>query len=223
MSDELSAALRQFATEQETAPVLTGAQVRGRAVRRARRRTAVTLGAATAVLALVALALVTDSAGDGKQRQIPAAPPTVPSPPPASAVPSVTAMPGPVTGTIDLGRGTLTVGDRVMPISMGFDRNPASKGPMTVYQKYVTKLLTVANAANGTRYKAEISYAVELRGPGNEPVYVGAARSYTVEGIDKSDTGTGWITLNQSDAKWFYEQAETAGVLSIGDTASASP
>ncbi|MFJ3305881.1 L,D-transpeptidase [Streptomyces sp. NPDC086549] len=226
MSDELSSALREFAAEHETPAVVGGAEIRRRAVRRARRRVAGMLGAGAAALALVAFAWNLDLAGDGKQRQVPAAPPAVsahPSPSPSpttSAVPSPTATPVLVVGTIDRGRRTLTVGGKVMPMGSGFDKNPTLRGPMTVYKKPGKTTLTVTNQTNGTRYNAVISYAVELRDAGNEPVYVGTAFAYNVKGIGKYDTSGGWIALDQADAKWFYDDVKTGGVLSVTGTAS---
>ncbi|MFF7970688.1 hypothetical protein [Streptomyces sp. NPDC007905] len=221
MSDELSAVLHEFAAEHETPPILTGAEIRGRAVRRARRRAAGTLGACAAALAMVAFALTLDSAQDGTRRQVPTVPPAVPAPPAASAALSSPAVAVPVAGTIDLGRRTLTVGVRVMPMLLGWDRNSALKGPLTVYKKHAVKVLTV-NRTDGTRYNAVVSYAVELRDAKNKPVYVGTALSHNVKGIRKYDTSSGWIALDQADAKWFYEDATTGSVLSDTGTASCS-
>lgn len=233
MSDELSTALREFAAEHESPPVLSGAEVRRRAVRRTRRRLAGTLAAGAAALALVGftLTLTLDSTANGKRHQPPAAPAPAPPPPAApsspapspalSAVPSSPAAPTaavPVAGTIDRGRRTLTVGDRVMPMASGFDKSPAFNGPLTVYKKHADKTLTVTNGSDGLRYNAEIVYAVELRDAENQPVYVGTNLSYNTEGIGKYEAASGWIALDEADAKWFYGDARTGSVFSVTGT-----
>jgi len=224
LSAELSTALREFAAEHETPTVLTGAEVRGRAVRRTRRRMAGTLGAGAVALALVAFALTLnpDSEGRGKQRQVPAAPPAVPSSPPAaSGTASSPAARVPVTGTVDLGKRILSVGDRVMPMTSGLTDSRKFAGPMTVYsRKPDNKVLYVNDPAYGTRYNAEISLAVELLDADKEPVYVGAALSYNKKDLGKYATSGGWISLDPADAKWFYTNVKTGSVLSLTGTAS---
>ncbi len=75
---ELSLALRRFAAGNETYSPLTGAQVRGRAARRARRRVTGILVAATAAVALVAYASTLDLTDSSNRRHStqPAAPGT---------------------------------------------------------------------------------------------------------------------------------------------------
>jgi hypothetical protein len=225
LSAELSTALREFAAEHETPTVLTGAEVRGRSVRRTRRRVAGTLGAGAVALALMAFALTLnpDSEGEGKQRQVPAAPPAVPtsSPPAASATASSPAARGPVAGTVDLGKRILTIGDRVMPMTSGLTGSRKLVGPMTVYsRKPDNKVLNVNDPTYGTRYNAEMSLAVELLDANKEPVYVGAALSYNKKDLGKYATSGGWISLDPADAKWFYTNVKTGSVLSLTGTAS---
>ncbi|WP_406457951.1 hypothetical protein OH768_27510 [Streptomyces sp. NBC_01622] len=213
-TDELSVALREFAAEQEARPVLTGAEVRGRAVRRARRRMAGTLGAGAVALALVGLALTLDLTGKDDGRQLPgAATPAVPSqsqaPTPSPSAASA-AVPTPVstvpaTGTLDLAKRALTVGDRVMPLTSDSSNRPALVGPLTVYRKHDTKVLA------GT---TEILLAVELRDAHNEPVYVGVTTFYKRKSLGTQGTG-GWIGLDGADAKWFYQDAKIGSVLSV--------
>lgn len=219
-SAELSTALHEFAAEHETPPVLTGAEVRGSAVRRARRRMAGTLAAGAVALALLAFALTLDLAEEGNQRQVPAASPAVPSTPATSGGASPLAPVVPITGTVDLRRRILTVGDRVMPLTKEFLNSPKIVGPMTVYKKHDTKVLTVTNPTDGAGYNAEVSLAVELRDANNEPVYVGVALSYKGKGFAKHDTSSGWIGLDVADAKWFYAYAKIGSVLSVTGTVS---
>ncbi|MFJ9244579.1 hypothetical protein [Streptomyces sp. NPDC101776] len=241
MSDELSTqlatALREFAADQETRPVLTGAEVRGRAGHRARRRTAGTLGAGAVALALVAFVLtlglgdltgstgVSDPAGAGQRRQAPAATPSVSAPAPAPRV-TAEATPTPVSstpaaGTVALGKGVLVVGDRVMRLTSGLPESPEVVGPLTVYKKPDTKVVTVPVLTSQAAYVTEVSLAVELRDAHDEPVYVGIAVSYKGEntGTDAINSGS-WIGLDSADAKWFYDNARIGSVLSVTGTQS---
>ncbi|MFD4561698.1 hypothetical protein ACFWP5_46590 [Streptomyces sp. NPDC058469] len=221
---ELSIALGEFAAGQETRPVLTGAEVRGRAVRRGRRRMAGTLGAGAVAFAVVAFALTvgftdsaTDPAGDGNGRQLPAA--THADPVPSPRVPSTDVSTPlqrtPVTGTVALGKRALIVGGRVMPLTSGLPDSRGLVGPLTVYKKHETKVVTVTDLTGGVAYTTEVSLAVELRDTNNEPVYVGIAFSYKEKSIGKHDTGAGWIGLDPTDAKWFYGDVKIGSVLSI--------
>ncbi|MEV8542852.1 hypothetical protein [Streptomyces sp. NPDC051572] len=233
-NSELFTALGELAAANETFPALTGAEVRGRAVRRGRRRMAGTLGAVTAALALVAFALtvdLTDSAdsanpaGPGGSHRIPAATPTVPSASPSVSTPSPVASsavpPTPVTAGLDLRKRVLIVGKRAMPLTDSSLNTPKVVGPLTVYDKQPdVKILTVVDSTAGARYNAEISYAVELRDADNEPVYVGAALGYDKENIGKYETSGGWIDLDASDAKWFYASVKTGTAIEVTGTTS---
>lgn len=237
MSDELSTALSEFAADQETRPVLTGAEIRGRAVRRARRRMAGTLGAGAVALALVAFVLTagfpgstgsSDPAGEGRRGQLPAAStPAVPSPRGTSGKTSAPEPGAPVVGTVSLAKSALYVGDRVMPLTSSLPDGPKVVGPLTVYRKHVTKVVTVTVLTAGTAYTTDVSLAVELRDAHDEPVYVGLAFSYK-EGSSKGETGNdtgaratgGWIGLDAADAKWFYANAKIGSALSITGSSS---
>ncbi|MDH6214837.1 L,D-transpeptidase [Streptomyces pseudovenezuelae] len=228
---ELSGALREFAARHETSPALTGAEVRGRAaVRRARRRVTGTLVAATAALALVAFALTLDltnstnsasPAGSGTQRQIPAATPSAAQ----SASATVSPVPRtPVTaGSVDLGKGIMIVGKRVMPLTDGSPNTPKVVGPLTVYDRRPeVKTLTVTTPTGDARYNAEISYVVELRDADNMPVYVGAALRFDKENVGRYATSAGWIDLDESDAKWFYASVKPGTAIEVTGTKSAT-
>ncbi|WP_327402546.1 hypothetical protein OG194_22075 [Streptomyces sp. NBC_01288] len=228
VDSELSTALRELAARHETLPVLSGAAVRGRAVRRGRRRTAGTLGAGAVAFALVAFALsvgFTHSADDGDGRQIPAATHADPVPSPRVTSPEVT-TPVPrasATGTVVLGKRALIVGDRVMPMTSGLPDGLDLAGPLTVYKKHETKVETVTDLAGGVAYTTEVSLAVELRDTDDQPVYVGIAFSSKEQSTGKRDTGAGWIGLDSADAKWFYEDAKIGSVLSVTGAVSRTP
>ncbi|MFE2419869.1 hypothetical protein [Streptomyces hokutonensis] len=227
MSDELSVLLRELAAEQEARPALTGAQVRGRAVRRARRRTAGMLGAGAVALALVGLALTLDLTGKDNGHRLPgAAAPAVPSqsaspsPSAASAAASTPVSAVPAGGTLDLAKRALLVRRRVMPLTTESANSPVFVGPLTVYGKHGTKVLTVTDSTAGGALYTEVTLAVELRDADNKPVYVGVTRSYKGRSLGKQGTGgtdgTGsWIGLDGADAKWFYQDAKIGSVLSI--------
>ncbi|MEV1079573.1 L,D-transpeptidase [Streptomyces sp. NPDC050211] len=218
-SAELSTVLHEFAERHETPPVLSGADVRGRAVRRARRRRAGALAAGTSALALVAFALTLDPAGEGNHRQVPAATPAVPSPPPATSGEPTPALP--TSGTVDLDRLTLTVGKRVMTMTSGVADSSGPVGPLTVYRKLDNTALPVINPTDGTRYNTDVSLAVELRDADNQPFYVGAILAYETKGIGKYDTTSGWVSLDAADAKWFFTSVKTGSSFSVIGSASA--
>jgi hypothetical protein len=217
---ELSTALRELAAHHETFPALTGAEVRGRAVRRGRRRMAGTLGAGAVAFAVVAFALTagfTDSAGDGNERQLPAATHADPVPSPrvtSTQVPNPVPR-APVTGTVALGKRVLIVGGRAMPLTSGLPDSPGLVGPLTVYKKHATKVVTVTDLTGGVAYTTEVSLAVELRDTHDQPVYVGIAYSYKEKSTGKHDTGAGWIGLDPTDAKWFYGDVKIGSALSV--------
>lgn len=224
MSDELSAELRELAARQESRPVLTGAEIRGRAVRRGRRRVVGALGAGAVAVALVASALTLGftgltgsegSSGDGYGRQLPAATHALPSPRVTSGGTSTPARRAAAVGTVFLGKRALIVGDRVMPMTSGLPDSGKLVGPLTVYEKHETKVVTVTELTGGIAYTTEISLAVELRDARNEPVYVGVAFSSKEKSTGEDDTGGTWIGLDSADAKWFYEDAKIGSALSV--------
>ncbi|MEW1828301.1 hypothetical protein [Streptomyces sp. NPDC088196] len=222
---ELSIALHDLAARNETFPLLSGAEVRRRAVRRGRRRTAGVLGAGVVAFAGVALALTvgfTGSDEDGNERQLPAATHAdpVPSPRVTSGGASTPAPRTPVTGTLALGKRVMVVGNRVMALTSGFSDGAEVVGPLTVYKRHETKVVTVTDLTGGTAYTTEVSLAVELRDAQDEPIYVGIARSYKEKAVGTQETGAGWIGLDSADAKWFYDDAKIGSVLSVTGTKS---
>ena len=217
---ELSIALHDLAARNEAFPPLSGAEVRRRAVRRGRRRTAGVLGAGAVAFAVVALALTagfTGSAEDGNERQLPAATHAdpVPSPRVTSGGASTPAPRTPATGTVALGKRVMIVGSRVMPLTSGFSDGSEIVGPLTVYKRHETKVVTVTDLTGGIAYTTAISLAVELRDVNNEPVYVGIAFSSKEKSTGEQDTGAAWIGLDSADAKWFYEDAKIGSVLAV--------
>lgn len=225
VSSEVSAELRELAARQESRPVLTGAEIRGRAVRRGRRRVVGGLGAGAVALAVIAFALTagfTHSDDDGNGRQLPAATHAdpVPSPRVTSTDASTPVPRKPVTGRVVLGKRVLIVGGRVMPMTSGLPDSPEPAGPLTVYKKHETKVVTVTDLAGGVAYTTEVTLAVELRDTHGEPVYVGIALSSKERSVGEQDTGAGWIGLDSADAKWFYQDAKIGSVFSVSRAGS---
>ncbi|MGW0835851.1 hypothetical protein [Streptomyces prunicolor] len=232
LSTELSAELRELAVRQESRPVLTGAEIRGRAVRRGRRRVVGTLGAGAVAVALVASALTLGftgftgsegSSGDGNEGQLPAATHALSSPPSPRVTSGAASTPAPravAVGTVALGKRALIVGDRVMPLTSGLPDSRKLVGPLTVYKKHETKVVTVTDLSDGTAYTTEVSLAVELRDAHNEPVYVGVAYSSKEKSTGKYGTGGSWMGLDPTDAKWFYQDAKIGSVLSVTGSVS---
>ncbi|WP_416970430.1 hypothetical protein [Streptomyces sp. 4F14] len=224
MSDELSRALHELASANETPPAVSGPQIRARAVRRTRRRTAVALGASAAAVALLAVGLTRGGDEPGPRDRPPAAAPASSAAPTTSAPPSLSPSPSPSNsiatavpagGSIDLTARTLTVGGRVMKLGSGFDNSPTVKGPLTVREKPGSRTLTVTNGADGTRYNAVISSVVLLLDADRRPVYIGASDSYNADAIGTHETADGWLALDRTDAKWFYGEAQLGAVLSV--------
>lgn len=214
MSDELTHALHELASAHETPPPLTGPEIRARAVRRSRRRTAVALGATASAVALLVVGLTRGADDPAPRNHPPAVSRTTGPAPTTSPSPASSDAPAPTTGTVDLTGRTLTIGGRRMELASGFDNSPTLKGSLTVGEKPGTKTVTVTNTTDGTRYNAVISSAVELLDADGRPVFIGASDSYNTEGIGTYEKADGWLALNQSDAKWFYGEAELGEVLS---------
>ncbi|MGW0766137.1 hypothetical protein [Streptomyces sp. NPDC002676] len=211
MSDELSAALRELAATHAAAPVVGGAEIRDRAMRRRRRRRAVaTLGAGAAALALLGFALTLHLGGNtdhSADRRTPAVTR------PGSAPPSA-ATPAPVSGTLDLPRRTLTFGGHVMPILSKLDVPLEFTSPMTVVAKPVRGELTSDALSNG-RAVVNVPYAVELRAGADQPLYVG---TFSPQLKALSD---GWIGLAPEDASWFFARVRLGDTISV--TTGAKP
>ncbi|WP_435216270.1 hypothetical protein [Streptomyces sp. bgisy034] len=210
MSDELSAALRELAAEQATAPVLDGPGIRARALRRRRRRrTAVGLGAGTAALAVVGFAVHVNLGGQ------PDGPPASRIPPAAShsgSVPPSTATPMPAAGTLDLLRFTLTVDGQDLPVVSKYaDRNGFS-GPLTVVARHASRDLPFEVRSKGP-VKVNVPYVVELRDTEDRPFYIGAFTKPLALG--DFETRSDWIGLDTEDAAWFYARTRIGDALAV--------
>ncbi|MFE1878767.1 hypothetical protein [Streptomyces diastatochromogenes] len=220
MSDELSAALRELAATQATPPVLGGAEIRARAIRRRRRRrTAAALGAGTAALALLGFALTLHLGADPDHRAG-ARPPAVTRPP--SALPP-TATPVPVSGTLDLRGHTLTFGGRVLPVLSAFDVPAGYTTPMTVVAKQTRTALTVEVRSKGP-VVVEVPYAVELRDGEGRPLYVGSFAP-EVKVLSDYDVSGRVIGLGTEDAQRFYARIRLGDSISLttGTRPTAAP
>ncbi|MFD8520947.1 hypothetical protein ACFV2D_13150 [Streptomyces capillispiralis] len=213
MSDELAAALREMAARHETPPRVDAAGIRDRARRRSRRRrvTAVLGTAATAACALTAVAFTLHTGDPAGHHQIPGAASATPTPTPTPTSPA----PAPA-GVLDLGRHTLTVGDRVMRVdSHSFARFPDGSR-MTVVAKAPLESLPLEGAeASGADVK--VPYLVELRTPDREPVYVGAL-AFDVKALAAFPAKAGWAGMSVRDAEWFYRRARVGDRIEITST-----
>lgn len=210
MADELSAALRELAAAHATAPAVGGPATRARAMRRVRRRrTAATLGAGTAALALLGLALSLHPGGDrdDPDRRGPAA-----VAPPRST-PSPTAVPSPVVGMLDLSGRTLTFGGRAIPMLSESDALFGSTSPMTVVAKEDPGEMPLDTSREGPAIgptTVSVRYVVELRDGEGRPHYIGLF-STQLKDLSDNDEG-GWIGLGPEDAEWFHTRVR------LGDT-----
>lgn len=222
MCDELSTALQELAARNEAPPLIGGFEVRGRAVRRGRRRRAVlAFGAGAAALALTAFALTLNAGDGGEHRQAPAATPRLPSPS-ASASASASATSTPVSGTVDLNGRTLTVDDRALAITSGSVRSPAPVGLMTVSAKWDLKRVTTGELFKGV-YEVTYPYVIELRDAENDQVYVGAL-DHSKKARATDTPTTGWIGLALNDAAWLYERLKVGDSISvIAENATEAP
>ncbi|MBT3153384.1 hypothetical protein HTV45_21360 [Streptomyces sp. CHD11] len=222
MSDELGVALRDLVARYETPPRVDAAEIRGRAGRRSRRRrTALALGTAACVLTAVALTLDTGAPAGNRHR--PGTAPDVPAPSaaaPGEAAPSM-ATPGPRTsssGVLDLGRHTLTVGDRVLRVaSHSFGRIPAGTR-LTVAAKTESDLLPLEGRP-GTEKPVEVPYLVELRTPGREAVYA-AGLTFDTRALMSVPGKDGWVGMSLGDAEWFYHRVRVGARIEITSTAT---
>ncbi|GHH90345.1 hypothetical protein [Streptomyces capillispiralis] len=215
MSDELAAALREMAARHETPPRVDAAGIRDRARRRSRRRrvTAVLGTAATAACALTAVAFTLHTGDPAGHHQIPGAASATPTPTPTPTPTSPAPAPA---GVLDLGRHTLTVGDRVMRVdSHSFARFPDGSR-MTVVAKAPLESLPLEGAeASGADVK--VPYLVELRTPDREPVYVGAL-AFDVKALAAFPAKAGWAGMSVRDAEWFYRRARVGDRIEITST-----
>ncbi|GAA4064633.1 hypothetical protein [Streptomyces shaanxiensis] len=224
MSDELSAALRELAASGAAPPEVGGAGIRARAMRRRRRRrAAVTLGAGTAALALLGLALTSalDGSADHPGRpQVPAAEGSVSGP--AQSVPPSPSTPLPVSGTLRLPDITLTVGRRALSILSAYDGSIGFTGPLTVAAKHAERDLAVDIPTKGP-VKVSVPYVVELRDRQGRSLYVGTFTKPLALG-DPYPTSD-WIGLDAEDAKWFYARIRVGDSIAVTavTTPSATP
>ncbi|MFE6175230.1 hypothetical protein [Streptomyces sp. NPDC056464] len=213
MSDELSSALRELAASRATQPAVDGKAIRARAIRRRRRRTAVALGAGTAALVLLGLAL--KPALDGHPDQpaaprIPAADGTATGP--ERSLPPSSAAPAPVSGTLSLPERTLTVGGRVLPVLSAFDGRTRLTGSLTVTAKHTERDLVVDVPSEGP-LKVNVPYVVELRDTQGRLLRVGM---YTKPlALGDPDTTGDWLGLDGADAKWFYSRVRLGDRMAL--------
>ncbi|MGW1610727.1 hypothetical protein ACWCQZ_15175 [Streptomyces sp. NPDC002285] len=222
MSDELSAALRELAAAEATQPAAFGAEIRGRALRRRRRRrVAATLGAGTAGLTALAVALTLHLGGtpDHQDRLHP--PAATPAEPP---LPSPT-TPEPVSGTLDLPGRTLTFGGRPMPILWESAREaPATPTTsMTVVAKQEQRDLPV-DIPSKDRAMVDVPYVVELRDGSDQPLYVGSFTAQ-LKSLTGFRVGGTLIALGPEDAKSFYARVGVGERISVttGATPTSTP
>ncbi|MFF8635565.1 hypothetical protein ACF052_15425 [Streptomyces pilosus] len=213
MSDELGAALRELAAQHETPPRLAAAEIRGRATRRSRRRKAA-LALGTAATAACVLAAVTHTLHTGDAtgtRHLPGAASDAPPPGPATPDPRTTS-----SGVLDLGRHTLTIGDRVMRVdSHSFGRFPAGTR-LTVRAKTEMDLLPLeGRPESGTEVK--VPYLVELRTPGQQPVYAGGL-AFDTKALMALSADSGWVGMSVTDAEWFYRRVRVGDGIDLRST-----
>ncbi|MGW4020283.1 hypothetical protein [Streptomyces sp. NPDC005009] len=213
MSDELAGALRELAAQHETPPRVGAAEVRDRARRRSRRRRATAaLGtAATAACVLTAVAFTLHTEEPARNGRTPAAASDARTPAPT------TATPVPVSdGVLDLGRHTLTVGERVMRVdSHSFRRFPPGSR-MTVTAKADLRTLPLEGATESGK-AVKVPYLVELRTPDRQQVYAGAL-AFDTKALAALSAETGWLGMSLTDAEWFYTRARTGDRIEITST-----
>ncbi|MFC8090471.1 hypothetical protein [Streptomyces sp. NPDC057301] len=229
MSDELSAALRELAAAEATQPVAAGAEIRGRALRRRRRRrVAAALGAGTAGLTALAVAVTLHLGGtphDPDRLRTPAATPAAtPADPSPPSAPTPTS-PEPVSGTLDLPGRTLTFGGRLMSVlwESAHDAPVIPTTSMTVVTKQEQRDLPV-DIPSKDRAVVDVPYVVELRDDKDQPLYVGAFTSQ-LKALTGFRVGGGLIALGADDAKSFYARVGLGERISVstGATPTADP
>ncbi|WP_328425577.1 hypothetical protein [Streptomyces sp. NBC_00443] len=226
MSDELSAALRELAAAEATRPVADGAEIRGRALRRRRlRRVVATLGAGTAGLTALSVALTLHLGGTPDQPDrlhTPAATPADPSQPSQPSPPSPSRTTAePVPGTLDLTGRTLTFGGRLMPIVWESAREApvAAATSMTVVTKQEQRALPV-DIPSKDRAEVDVPYVVELRDGSDQPLYVGTFTAQ-LKSLTGFRVGGALIALAPEDAKSFYARVGVGERISV--TTGATP
>ncbi|WP_405924656.1 L,D-transpeptidase family protein [Streptomyces sp. NBC_00035] len=202
MSDELTSELRELAATGETPPPLSGAEIRGRAVRRRRhRRTAAAVVGASAAAAL-ALVVILNLGGDTERHPSPAASPT--------GTPTTPATPD---ASVDLFRRVVTVAGRELPLSSGSPLTPTRAGRMTVTAK-VTMKLVPAEELRFEGYDMKLPWFIELRASDGKTNYI-AGLTYDEKAPGYYNTTSGWIGLRENDAEWLYGQLKEGSVVDI--------
>ncbi|MFF3415484.1 hypothetical protein ACFYW9_12405 [Streptomyces sp. NPDC002698] len=208
MSDELASALRELANEAERPPVLSGAEIRGRASgRRRRRRTALAAGG-VCVAGALALVVVVGLDGGAQRKSPPAASPT--------AVPSLPVAPP--DATVDLGRRVISVAGHELTLH---GDNLTGNGPAvrtTVTEKDAHMRVSGKTVGLDGGYSFKASWVVRLAGPDGRTDYVGALP----DDQTFSNPDHGWIGLDMTDAKLLYDRLEPGAVVEIRPSANAS-
>ncbi|MFE5137982.1 L,D-transpeptidase [Streptomyces fagopyri] len=215
MSDELASGLatdmRELAASGEALPLVSGAEIRFRAVRRRRRRrTAVAVSLAGACAAASLAVLLALNLGDGgtRERPSPAASPTAPPSGPVAA-----------GATVDLARRSLTAAGRHMPISSGMPGHRTPTGRMEVVAKQDVRVVPAVEVGLKGVYGLKVSWVIELRAADGTTNFVGAL-SADQKAPGNYDVTGGWIGLRPADAQWLYGQLDPGAVVEVGDTAS---
>ncbi|MGW3911651.1 hypothetical protein ACWEBX_09000 [Streptomyces sp. NPDC005070] len=209
MSDELTTALRELATEAERPPALTGTEIRGRATGRRRRRRMAVAAAGVSVALVLALVAVLGPDGGARHEPPPAASPTV-----APSLP-VTAP----DATIDLGRRVISVAGHRLTLH---GDNLTEDGPAvrtTVAGKEATMRVSGKTVGLDGGYSFNASWVVKLARPDGTTDYVG---SMAVGDKGISDPDNGWIGLDMTDAKLLYDRLAPGAVVEIRPSANAS-
>ncbi|MFF2847983.1 L,D-transpeptidase [Streptomyces sp. NPDC058001] len=205
--DRLTLALRDLAERHRTAPVVPGAEIRRRAVRRGRLRRTSLAGGAVAGLAALTLALTADFGAEE---------PT--SRPVQAAAPSDSEEP---FATVDLERRAMTVDGRDLPVSTGVAKTPTPTGRMTVVAKFATQRLSAASSGFAV-YDLKLPWVVQLRTPAGGTNYI-VALTFNEKAPGQYDATGGWIGLRTRDAKWLYTQVSPGDEVTVEGPAPASP
>ncbi|MGC5564925.1 L,D-transpeptidase [Streptomyces sp. FR-108] len=214
---ELTVALRELAQDHETPLVVTGAEIRRRAVRRRRRRKASLAAVGTAgagALAALLLALVLTDGEDAR------------SVPPAASygvkTPPTVAQPSPVVAaTVDLDRRTLVAGGRTVRISAGTGDSPTPTGLMTVTAKYRATMVPGA-VAGWHEYEVKAAWVMRLRGPDDRTNYL-LALAWDEKAPGTYDATGGAIGLRTVDAMWLYKTLKPGAVVEVVGSATSRP
>ena len=210
LTSELAAELGELAAAGETPPPLSGAEIRGRAVRRRRhRRTIAAVAGASAAAALALIVVLNLSHGGTDRHPAPAATPTAPPSTPATA-----------DATVDLARRVIRVAGRELPLSSGAERTPTAAGRMTVTTRASEKRISASDLALGEEYEVKVPWVIELRASDGRTNFI-AGLTYDVNAPGNADHTTGWIGLRESDAEWLYRELGKGAVVDIQGAAPA--